>query len=263
MTMHLRRALVTGASAGIGRAIATHLAGQGSDLVLVARTADRLEELATELSDAHGITAEVLAADLTAPDDLARVADRLADEPEVDVLVNNAGFGTTGPIADEPPEGQARMVALNVLALTQLSTAAAAIFRDRGRGGILNISSLAGFQPMPDHTTYGASKAFVTSFTQGLHQELKAHGVHVSVNCPGYTHTEFHATNDIDITGIPQLMWMDSDEVARVAVEGLRHNRALTIPGGRNRAIATLSRALPDAVTRRVAHAASNRLVDL
>lgn len=260
MALHMTRALVTGASAGIGRAIAELLASQGCDLVLVARTESRLAELATTLQDRHGIRAEVLPADLLDQDDVDRVAARLVAEPAVDVLVNNAGFGTYGEIADSDPAHEADEVRLNVLALTTLSAHASRLFRSRGGGGILQVSSMASFQPIPEHATYGATKAYVTSFGQALHEELKPHGVHVSVICPGYTRTEFHEANDIHADGIPDRVWMTADEVARSAVEGLRANRSVVVPGATNKVVATLSRALPDQITRRLSRAASTRI---
>lgn len=260
MALHLTRALVTGASAGIGRAIAELLASQGSDLILVARTESRLQALATTLQDRHGIQAEVLAADLLDPTDVDRVAARLVAEPTVDVLVNNAGFGTYGELADNDPAREADEVRLNVLALTTLSAHASRLFRDRGQGGILQVSSMAGFQPIPEHATYAASKAYVTSFGQALHEELKPHGVHVSVCCPGYTRTEFHSSNDIETEAIPDRAWMTADDVARSAIDGLRANRSVVVPGTANKVVSTLSRVLPDQLTRRLSKAASTRI---
>lgn len=260
MALPIRRALVTGASSGIGAAIARVLAGTGADVVLVARSRDRLAGLSADLERVHGIDAEVLVADLITEEGVGRVAARLAADPAVDVLVNNAGFGTYGDFVTTDPVREEDQVRLNVTALTVLSHHAARIFQDRGEGGILQISSMAGFQPIPEHATYAASKAYVTNFGQALHEELRGSGVHVTVCCPGYTRTEFHASNDIDIDAIPSQAWLSADRVATDAIEALRHNKAVVVPGATNRAVATLSRALPDAITRRMARVASTRV---
>ena len=251
--MQLERALVTGASAGIGRAIATELAARGTALVLVARDEARLKELADDLRGAHGVEVEVLSADLTLPDDRARVEQRVADRPVVDCLVNNAGWGPYGDLAGSSAATEADCVELNVTALTRLTQVAAQTFHARRRGAILNVSSLAGFQPNPGHATYGATKAFVTSLTEALHEELAGSGVHVTALCPGYTHTEFHERAGWHIGGLPDSAWSRPEDVARAGIDGLLANRAVVIPGGSNLVVGTLSQVLPSVVTRRVA----------
>lgn len=260
MALPISRALVTGASSGIGASIARILAGTGADVVLVARSGDKLTQLAADLEAAHGIAAEVLVADLITDEGIELVADRLAADPPIDVLVNNAGFGTYGEFITTDAAREGDQVRLNVTALTVLSHQAARIFRDRGEGGILQISSMASFQPIPEHATYGASKAYVTSFGQALHEELKDTGVHVTVCCPGYTRTEFHVANDIDSSSIPDRVWLTADRVAADAIEALRHNKAMVIPGVANQALSTLSRALPDGITRKMARMASSQV---
>jgi uncharacterized protein len=167
-------ALVTGASAGIGTAFATQLAARGDGVVLVARDRDRLDALAGVLAGSHGVATEVLVADLTDPDQLASVEARLGDRDRpIDVLGNNAGFGTNGRFAELDRDTEAREIGLNVVALVRLTHAAVAPMIERGSGGVLNVSSLAGGQPTPGNATYGATKAFVTSFTQSLHEEVR------------------------------------------------------------------------------------------
>ncbi len=250
--MQLQRALVTGASSGIGRAIAVEFATRGIDVVLVARDEARLKELGDELAARHGIDAEVLAADLTLPDGLGRVEQRIADLPVVDCVVNNAGWGPYGNLAGSDAATEADCVQLNVTALTRLSQVAAQTFNVRRHGAILNVSSLSAFQPFPGHATYAATKAFVNSLTESLHEELLGTGVHVTALCPGYTRTEFHARADWDTGGVPAAAWGRADDVARAGVDGVLANRAIVIPGAANRVLGNLSRVLPSTVSRKV-----------
>ncbi len=184
-----RSALVTGASAGIGAAFAEALAREQYDLVLVARRADRLEELAKRLRDARGVAIEVLAADLTDGAGLARVVARVEEGPP-DLLVNNAGHGSFGNFAELDIDREVGEIQLNVVALVRLTRAALPGMIRRGHGAIINVSSMAGFQPMPFNATYGATKAFVNSFTEALHEELRGTGVRVQALCPGFTRTD-------------------------------------------------------------------------
>jgi hypothetical protein len=249
-------ALVTGASAGIGDQFARQLAARGHDLVLVARDRVRLESLAKELEAEHGATCEVLVADLTRDDELAAVETRARD---VDVLVNNAGFGTFGRFHELDVETETREIRLNVVALVRLTHAAASAMAERGQGGILNVSSLAGFQPGPQNATYGATKAFVTSFTEAVHEEMKGTGVSVGVLCPGFTHTEFQARADAPAEDVPGFMWQTATEVAKAGLDGLARNRAVIIPGVVNKALGNLSSVTPHAITRRLGAAVLKR----
>ena len=251
--MQLERALVTGASAGIGRAIAVELASRGVDLVVVARDEARLKDLADELSTAHGIDVQVLPADLTLPDDRTRVEQRVADLPTIDCVVNNAGLGTYGDLAGSTTEAEQRQIELNVTALLRLTTVAAQTFQARRHGAILNVSSVAGFQPNPHHATYGATKAFVTSLTEAVHEELAPFDVHVTALCPGYTHTEFHERADWDADGMPAFIWSQATDVARAGVEGLLDNRAIVVPGAHWKGLAAISQVSPSVLTRKVA----------
>jgi short-subunit dehydrogenase len=248
-------ALVTGASAGIGRAFAVGLAARGHDLVLVARDGARLDALAADLAAAHGIAAEVLAADLLAPDGVAAVEARLTDSVHpLDVLVNNAGFGTYGRFVDLDVDHEVEEVELNVVALLRLTHAALGAMERRGTGAILNVSSLAAYQPNPVSATYGATKAFVHSFTHAVREEARATGVTVMLVCPGYTHTEFHERAGLGPTDVPEFLWQSADTVVAAALRDLDRGRSVSIPGVVNQTAAALSSVAPAGITRRVAH---------
>jgi short-subunit dehydrogenase len=247
-------ALVTGASSGIGESLARLLAERGHDLVLVARDRGRLEALAKELEGAFQASAQVLPADLTDAEQLATVEARCHDRSApVAVLVNNAGFGTFGPLHTLDVDTEAREIQLNVVALVRLTHAAAAEMVERGTGGILNVSSLAGFQPGPSNATYSATKAFITSFTEAVHEELRGTGVSVTVLCPGFTRTGFQATANVPAEAVPGFMWQEADAVARVGLDALAKNRAVAIPGGLNKVLGTFSSLAPHAISRRLA----------
>lgn len=247
-------ALVTGASAGIGRAFAIELAARGYDVVVVARDGARLEALASKLVRAHGIEAEVLAADLLTADGLAVVERRVTDADRcVDLLVNNAGFGTYGRFVELDVDHEVEEVELNVVALLRLTHAALGAMEHRGGGAILNVSSLAAYQPNPVSATYGATKAFVHSFTHAVREEARGTGVTVMLVCPGYTHTEFHERAGLGATEVPEFAWQSPDVVAAAALRDLDRGRAVSIPGALNRAAAALSSAAPAGITRRVA----------
>ena len=241
-------ALVTGASAGLGEEFSRQLASRGHQLVLVARDQSRLDALSKELRDAHGAECEVLPADLTVHAQLERVAARAES---VDLLINNAGFGTFGRFHELDLEAEMREVQLNVCALVRLTHAAAHAMAERGSGGILNVSSLAGFQPGPMNATYAATKAFVTSFTESVHEEMKATGVSVTTLCPGFTHTEFQERANVPAEDVPGFMWQDPPEVVKAALDGVAKNRVLVVPGPLNRTLGTLSSMMPHAVSRR------------
>jgi short-subunit dehydrogenase len=240
-------ALVTGASAGLGEEFARQLAQRGNDLVLVARDQARLEALAKEL-EALGVNAEVLSADLTDPEQLGRVEERVRT---VDVLVNNAGFGSFGAFHTLDLDVETREIDLNVTALVRLTHAALAGMVARGRGGVLNVSSLASFQPGPMNATYGATKAFVTMFTEAVHEECKGTGVAVTALCPGFTHTEFQERASVPANEVPGIMWQNPPEVVKAGLDGLAKNRAIVIPGAVNKVLGNLSAVSPHAISRR------------
>jgi short-subunit dehydrogenase len=247
-------ALVTGASSGIGEHLARQLAERDRDLVLVARDQQRLETLGKELERAHSAKVQVLPADLTDAAQLQIVEDRCHDSvAPIDVLVNNAGFGSFGPFHELDLENEVREIQLNVTALVRLSHAAASAMVPRGRGGILNVSSLAAFQPNPLMAVYGGTKAFIVSFTEALHEELKGTGVAVTVLCPGFTRTGFQAAADVPASGLPGFVWQEAGEVATVGLDALAKNRAVVIPGALNKVLGSLSIVTPHALTRRIA----------
>ena len=253
-------ALVTGASSGIGEAFARRLAERGHDLVLVARDEGRLEALAKELADAHGAVADVLRADLTIPDQLRAVEDRCrAAETPIELLVNNAGFGTFGAFHSLDLDGEIREIQLNVVALVRLTHAAASQMVPRGSGGILNVSSLAGYQPGPMNATYAATKAFVTSFTEAVHEELRGTGVAITVLCPGFTRTGFQETASVPASSVPGFMWQEADAVARAGLDALTKNRAVAVPGPINKTLGTFTQLTPRPITRRMAAAVIKR----
>ncbi len=241
------RALVTGASSGIGREIARQLAGDGTRLVVVARDEQRLDELAAEVD----VECEVLVADLADAGGVLRVEDRLRDSyAPIDLLVNNAGFGRQGSFHELDLEREAAVVDVNIVALQRLSHVAASTMVAAGRGGILNVSSIAGFVGAPGTATYAATKAFVTSFSEAIHAELEPLGVHVTALCPGFTRTEFQDRADYDTTNLPNFVWQSAEEVATAGLRGVAANRAVVVPGAKNKIGAGLINVLPGAVRR-------------
>ncbi|CAN5186958.1 SDR family oxidoreductase [soil metagenome] len=250
------RALVTGASSGIGETFARRLAAQGRDVVLVARREDRLHALATDLSGA-GVDVEVLPADLTNDEGLASVERRLAASTKaVDLLVNNAGFGSSGMFAQLDLERELEMIQLNVVALVRLSRVALVAMAERGGGAVVNVSSLAGFQALPMTATYAATKAFVTSFTEALAEEARGSGVHLQALCPGYTHTEFHTTAAWKAAWLPSVAWQSSEQVVDTSLAALDTGRVVVIPGALNRVSAKASWLMPRRLVTRLVSSA-------
>jgi len=254
-----RLAIVTGASAGIGAAFAERLARDTYDLILVARRRDRLDELAEKLARTHEVRVDVLAADLTTSDGLRKVEARIAAEPALELLVNNAGFGTNGAFADLDRDGEEEEVRLNVLALLRLTHAAVGAMKARGHGSVINVSSLASFQPAPFNATYGATKAFVNSFTQGVAEELRGTGVRLQLLCPGFTRTEFQEVAGVRTEDIPAFAWMSAEAVVDVSLDALRKGDLVVIPGAGNKVMGAVMRAMPAAVARRVGGAVLRR----
>jgi len=234
--------------------MARRLAADGHDLVIVARGRERLETLARDLDGNHGVAVEVLPADLTDGSDLATVEARVADyDRPVDVLVNNAGFGTVGEFADMPIDREASEIALNVTALVRITHAAIVPMRERGSGKILNVSSLAAQQPTAGMATYGATKAFVTSFTLAVREEVRGSGVVVTVLCPGFTRTEFQVRAGGDKTTVPGPLSQSADQVAKAGLEALAKGHAVVVSGWPNWVAAKATRVVPAGLTRRVA----------
>lgn len=252
------RALVTGASAGIGEAFARALAARHHDLVLVARRQDRLEVLAKELAERHRVEARARALDLTEEAEIAALAaDLAADPPEL--LVNNAGFGTVGAFAELDEERELEEIALNVVALVRLTRAVLPELVRRGRGAIVNVSSLAGESAGPYNATYAATKAFVTSFSQSVHEEVRGHGVTVQALLPGFTRTEFQEVAGVDPGLVPGFAWMTAEQVVRASLAALETRDPICIPGAGNRLLGGLQGLAPRGFTRRVLGAVQRR----
>ncbi len=238
-----RTALVTGASAGLGLALARRLAREGGHLVVVARDRARLERLAAELRAAHGTVVEVLVADLADRGQTQLVCDRLADpDRPVDLLVNNAGFGLHRPFLDNDVREEEAALDVMVRAVLLTSHAAGRAMRERGRGAILNVSSVASFMASG---TYSAEKSFVTVFSEGLAEQLRGTGVTVTALCPGLTRTEFHERARMELPGVPAALWLDADEVARQALADVAAGKVVSVPGPAWKVAATALRALP------------------
>ncbi|MFT3965292.1 MAG: SDR family oxidoreductase [Sphingobium sp.] len=243
--------LVTGASSGIGAEIAREAARRGHRLVLTARRADRIEALATELGAVAAIPAD-LGETGGVPGLLAELARR---EIAVDILVNNAGFGRHGHVATIAAELQTGQIDLNIRALTELTVALLPPMIARGAGGILNVASLAAFQPGPNVAVYFATKAYVLSFTEALHEEVKGSGVHVTALCPGPTRSEFAEVAKLDATAAFRSgsLIAEAGPVARAGLDALERNHAVIVPGFANKVAVFGNRLVPRSVSRRIA----------
>lgn len=251
--MATRTALVTGATAGIGAAFARRLALARYDLVLVARTAGRLADTATELTDRWTVAAETLPADLSTDDGCAAVEARLTDPHRpVDLLVNNAGISLHTPFTRSDVEDEERLLRLNVRAVLRLTHAALGPMRERGSGAIVNVSSVAGFAALMPGSTYPPSKAWVTAFSESIGRAVRRDGVRVMALCPGFTRSEFHASNDIDMSAVPGFAWLAADEVVTAALRDLRRGKLVSVPTARYKVAAATAQRLPRAVLHRL-----------
>jgi hypothetical protein len=244
-------ALVTGASAGLGVDFARQLSKRGYRLVLAARRKDRLEALAQELGNARAVAIDLSKANAAAK----LLADVEANGEVVDLLVNNAGFGLIGKFAELDAKRLRQMIDLNVGALMDLCRAAAPGMIERKSGGIINVASTAAFQPGPKMAVYFATKAFVLSFTEALHEELKPHGIKVSCLCPGPTRTEFGEVAGFNGNSMFERVAMESPEVVEAGLAGLDKNHAVVVPGWMNKVTAASTRFAPRPVVRKIAGA--------
>jgi len=244
-------ALVTGASAGLGVEFARQLSKRGHRLVLVARRKERLEELAKELGNARTVAIDLSKANAAAK----LMADIEANGEVVDLLVNNAGFGLIGRFAELDAKRERQMIDLNVGTLADLCRAVAPAMIKRKLGGILNIASIAAFQPGPRMATYFATKAFVLSLTEALHEELLPHGIKVSCLCPGPTRTEFGDVAGFRGNGLFDRLAMTAADVVQVGLAGLDKNRAVVVPGWVNKIVSSSTRFTPRPWARKIAGA--------
>jgi uncharacterized protein len=239
-------AVVTGASAGIGKEFSERLAARGYDLILVARDGNRLEALRTDLEQRHGIAVDVFPADLTRDDDVSRLAGLVAGVSQLALLVNNAGFGTRGALADASPARQEAMLRLHTLAPMRLTQAALPVLLRNGQGAIVNVSSVASFLYSAGNVNYCATKAYLTTFTEGLAAELRGSGVRAQALCPGFTRSEFHQRMDADIRSVPSWMWMDAGHVVERSLRNLeRGGPVVFVPGIRYKLAVFLLRHMP------------------
>lgn len=226
-----QKALITGASAGIGEVFARALARRGYDLVLLARREERLRALAEELRRTCNIEVEILVADLANPEDLERAAGQLAQLDDLDLLVNNAGMGVHGRFAEVDTPANLRMIQLNLVAAVRLARAVLPGMLRRGRGGIINVSSVASFLPTAGNHTYGATKTYLNFFTRALADELAGSGVRVQALCPGYTYTEFHDAMGTGRPKMPAFLWLNAEDVVAASLRGLEEGQLMVVPG--------------------------------
>jgi short-subunit dehydrogenase len=243
-------AAVTGASSGIGRAYARRLAGEGYDLLLIARRLERLDLVAKEVGAASDSQVEVLAADLAEPEQRREVEERLASEPRLAMLVNSAGFGTAGAFSEISPERIEREIQLNAVATILLTHAALRSMLPRQDGAILNISSAAGFQSNPLFANYGATKAYLTNVSDALASEVRKDGVRVLAVCPGPVRTEFASIAEIDESRFPRFTLVSPEQVVEESLRALRRGKHVCVPGFAMRTTTWLTAHLPASVSR-------------
>ncbi len=241
-------ALITGPTSGIGRGFTEAFARKGLDVVLVARNWDRLTALAEEMRDTYGISAEVIVADLSSRTDTDKVAARLADAKRpVTALVNNAGFGQSRSFLKSPVDEEQRSVDVMVSAVMRLTHAAVPGMVERGTGMIINLSSVSGWLT---GGTYSASKAWVTVFTESLALELHGTGVRATAVCPGFVHTEFHERAGLDMSAVPEFMWLDVEQVVAQAFTDLAQGHPISVAGNQYRLASKLLRFGPRSLGR-------------
>jgi uncharacterized protein len=235
-----RRALITGASAGLGAEYARRLAAAGTGLILSARRADRLDELARELRARHGVAVDVVPADLASEEGLQRLEQAVAADTALDLLVNNAGYGGKTGFVKGDVAAHIDMARVHVEATLRLTKAALPGMIDRGRGAVINVASVAAFSPASG-AMYSGTKAFLVMFSENLQSEVRDKGILVQALCPGLTHTEFHAAAGMDLSTVPGMFWRTAEFVVRVSLRRLG-GRVVCIPGWENKTVAFLMR---------------------
>jgi uncharacterized protein len=243
-------ALITGGTSGIGAAFARALAARGDDLVLVARNADRLAEMATELKEHYAVNVETIVTDLAVRSEAVGIAERLASiEQPIDLLVSNAGFGVRTKLTEADTTPHEHAIDVMIRAVLMLGAAAGRAMRQRGSGTIINVSSTAGFVAMG---SYSAIKAWVTAYSESLANELHGTGVKVVALCPGWVRTEFHERAQINIGSIPQLLWLDADRLVAACLKDADAGKVISIPSKRYKVLITICEHLPHRALRAV-----------
>lgn len=258
MTLRDVLALITGASSGIGSVFARKLAGRGYDLVLLARREDRLRALAAELP----VKSEIVVADLSREEGIATAERAIRDCAGLEMLVNNAGFGTLGRFWEAKIEGQTQMHEVHIMATMRLTHAALKEMVPRGRGGVISVSSVAAFGQNPGNVSYCSTKAWINSFTEGLDMELRSVGSPVKVQalCPGFTVTEFHDVVGIDPRTVPSFLWMKAEDVVETSLAGLERGEVIVVPGWKYKIGAAFMKHLPHSIKRRMGRPGGKRV---
>lgn len=231
-----KKALITGASSGLGQEYASQLAQTGTNLILVARRRERLESLAASLQVSAGVEAEVLVADLSLDEDIEKVALKIRQTPDLDLLINNAGFGGHGRFQSDEESGDERMIKVHVIATTRLTRAALPSMLARRHGAIINVASVAAFSPLSG-PMYSSTKAFEVMFSENLQSELYDAGLKIQALCPGLTHTEFHQVAGIRAEAIPGIFWMKADRVVKISLRALSGHKVIIVPGAKNQLV--------------------------
>ncbi|MCK5125378.1 MAG: SDR family oxidoreductase [candidate division Zixibacteria bacterium] len=238
-------ALITGASAGLGQLFAEKLAARGYDLIITARRQDRLDEIAKQITETHGVKVDTLSADLSAYDDIRTVEEKIRTTENLTLLINNAGFAVPGYFHEINVHDNIDMCRVHIEATMRFCSAALPGMIERKQGNIINVSSVASFIPVPKGTTYCATKAYLTMFSECLNMESSPHGVHVQALCPGFTRTEFHKAaeySDEELSQIPGWMWLDAEDVINESLRAMDKGKCVVVPGKRYRFILFLFR---------------------
>ncbi|MFC1890238.1 SDR family NAD(P)-dependent oxidoreductase [Thermodesulfobacteriota bacterium] len=255
------RALVTGASSGIGKAFVERLAREKYDLIIVARNRERLIQIAEQFGSKYGVEIEILCADLSNDSERRIVEEKVAGEPNLELLVNNAGFATIGRFAELDIDREESEIGVNVLAVVKLTRAVLPGMISRGHGAVINVSSVEAFMPDPYNATYGATKSYVKFFTEALSEELRGTGVRIQVLCPGFTRTEFQERAGIDASEISSFAWMTPEAVVDASLSCLRRGKIICIPGLINKILVAIVQVFPGFLVRRFTGVAMKRLL--